>query len=62
MNRPPVPNVPPRGSIPRSAPSDALPRWEQCPPQHQRQLIIALAAILVKRLPGKEHPEEGTDA
>jgi hypothetical protein len=62
MNCSPVPNIPPRGSILRIPPNDVLPPWEQLPPQRQRELIIALAVILVKRLPGKEHPEEGIDA
>ena len=30
-----------------------LPCWEQLPPERQRELILTLAAIVVKRLPGQ---------
>jgi hypothetical protein len=34
--------------------SDPLPRWEQLPLEQQRELVMLLATLLVKRLPG--HP------
>ena len=58
MHHSPVPNLQPRESTPRIAPSDALPRWEQIPRQPQHELIIALTAIWVK--PGPAHPRAGT--
>lgn len=61
MNRSPVPNLQSRKPTPQRAPSDGLPRWEQLPRQHQHELIIALTAILVKRLPGRPLPAEGRD-
>ena len=57
MNHSPVPNLQPRESTPRIAPSDALRRWEQMPRQRQHELIIALTAILVKT--GPAHPGGG---
>ncbi len=32
--------------------SDPLPRWEQLPPEQQRELVRLLATLLIKRLPG----------
>jgi hypothetical protein len=31
--------------------SDPLPQWEHLPPERQRELVLVLATLLVKRLP-----------
>ena len=38
--------------------SDPLPRWEQLPPERQRDLVLLLATLLLKRLPGPAQSQE----
>ena len=38
--------------------SDPLPRWEQLPPERQRELVMLLATLLLKRLPSQPRWEE----
>jgi hypothetical protein len=38
--------------------SDPLPRWEQLPPERQRELVLLLATLLLKRLPGSVQSRE----
>jgi hypothetical protein len=38
--------------------SDPLPRWEQLPLERQRELVMLLATLLLKRLPSQELTRE----
>jgi hypothetical protein len=38
--------------------SDPLPRWEQLPPERQRELVLLLVTLLLKQLPGPAHSRE----
>lgn len=38
--------------------SDPLPRWEQLSPERQRELVLLLATLLLKRLPGPVQSQE----
>ncbi len=38
--------------------SDPLPQWEQLPPERQRELVMLLATLLLKRLPSQELTRE----
>jgi hypothetical protein len=40
----------------------SLPRWEQLPPEYQREVVMTLATMLIKRLsPPQPGPKEGRD-
>jgi hypothetical protein len=58
MNRPYVQTNQPGGDSPANNPPVPLPRWEQLLLEHQHELIMTLAAILIKRLPAG-HPGPG---
>jgi hypothetical protein len=45
----PCPESPAR----RDPPSPGLPNWEQLPAARQRELVLTLASLLVKRLPSQ---------
>ncbi len=38
-----------------------LPCWEKLPPEERRAIMIALTAMLVKRLPGRDKCQEAED-
>jgi hypothetical protein len=38
--------------------SDPLPRWEQLSQERQRELVLLLATLLLKRLPGPAQNRE----
>jgi hypothetical protein len=38
--------------------SDPLPRWEQLSPERQRELVMLLATLVLKRLPGPGQSQE----
>lgn len=38
--------------------SDSLPRWEQLSPERQRELVMLLATLVLKRLPGPAQSRE----
>ncbi len=46
---------PPQVKIVRS---DPLPQWKQLPPERQRELVMLLATLLLKRLPSQELTRE----
>ncbi len=50
----PLPIVLPSTRPTPDAPPPPLPRWEQLPVARQRELILTLASLLVKRLPSQE--------
>jgi hypothetical protein len=37
---------------------NSLPRWEQIPPEYQREVVMTLATILIKRLANSHHRAE----
>lgn len=55
MNRASVLAIRPEKPSLQLTPSDPLPRWEHLPPERQRELVMTLAAMLIKRLPVR-HP------
>ncbi len=54
-----LPTVLPSTRPAPDAPPPPLPRWEQVPAARQRELVLTLASLLVKRLPrqGPTPPE-----
>jgi hypothetical protein len=38
--------------------SDPLPWWEQLSPERQRELVMLLATLVLKRLPGQNQSQE----
>ena len=41
--------------------SDPLPQWEDLPPEQQRELVLLLATLLLKRLAGHTQSREVAD-
>ena len=50
-----------KGQAQQKGPS-SLPRWEQIPPEYQREVVMTLATMLIKRLfPPQQRSKEGRD-
>jgi hypothetical protein len=58
MNQRPK-TTPPRGQVTQTS---VHAHWSKLPPERRHALMIALTAMMVKRLPGRRHPQEVHDA
>ena len=57
---PPPATRPERNSV-LAASKTVLPGWEELPSERQRELVLSLAAMVVKRLTTIQHPQEMSD-
>jgi hypothetical protein len=53
MHTPSVPTSPSRTPPLQIVGSDPLPRWEDLPLEQQRELVMILARLVIKRLPSQ---------
>jgi hypothetical protein len=61
MNTPPAPVIRPEKSIALSPLNTSLPGWEQLAAERQRELVMSLAAMVVKQLATAQLRQEVKD-